>query len=341
MSDPSRKSKLRVLFTKHRLQKKKVWHDGSLELLGSRATLRCENDTVLEESHLARPIAAGDEFQTERYLVQVDEDQDAVGGPPLNHTVAVPAPKVRPVGLNQPTLHPAPAQKAPLRHRPLVKQTVPAHMDPAHHRLQRSVKPEASREGQWVPAYRSADPTSSRSTEDVLAMISGVGSQLRCGGIRPEPEHTKPAAITCVDVQTAWAAELEKEEADDDGMYCTDLTGFEEEAPTDEQANGQIAQVRVQTFGGMFEFDPLAGFSHFGDTQKPNTLQPADQMANTVREPAHGSQPLLGQQAAAQFAEVARGATHAVSYTHLRAHETPEHLVCRLLLEKKNNRQIY
>src|SRR5678815_2728774 len=24
---------------------------------------------------------------------------------------------------------------------------------------------------------------------------------------------------------------------------------------------------------------------------------------------------------------------HAVSYTHLRAHETPEHLVCRLLLE--------
>src|SRR5678816_1524325 len=25
----------------------------------------------------------------------------------------------------------------------------------------------------------------------------------------------------------------------------------------------------------------------------------------------------------------------AVSYTHIRAHETPEHLVCRLLLEKK------
>eukprot|EP00658_Telonema_sp_P-2_P046458 TRINITY_DN34642_c0_g1_i1.p2 TRINITY_DN34642_c0_g1~~TRINITY_DN34642_c0_g1_i1.p2 ORF type:complete len:116 (+),score=27.61 TRINITY_DN34642_c0_g1_i1:184-531(+) len=28
-----------------------------------------------------------------------------------------------------------------------------------------------------------------------------------------------------------------------------------------------------------------------------------------------------------------------VSYTHLRAHETPEHLVCRLLLEKKNERR--
>ena len=26
-----------------------------------------------------------------------------------------------------------------------------------------------------------------------------------------------------------------------------------------------------------------------------------------------------------------------VSYTHLRAHETPEHLVCRLLLEKKES----
>src|SRR5678816_4763003 len=29
---------------------------------------------------------------------------------------------------------------------------------------------------------------------------------------------------------------------------------------------------------------------------------------------------------------------NAVSYTHLRAHETPEHLVCRLLLEKKKKK---
>jgi len=28
------------------------------------------------------------------------------------------------------------------------------------------------------------------------------------------------------------------------------------------------------------------------------------------------------------------------SYTHLRAHETPEHLVCSLLLEKKNNTEL-
>src|SRR5678815_2823183 len=31
----------------------------------------------------------------------------------------------------------------------------------------------------------------------------------------------------------------------------------------------------------------------------------------------------------------------AVSYTHLRAHETPEHLVCRLLLEKKKGMGYY
>ena len=33
---------------------------------------------------------------------------------------------------------------------------------------------------------------------------------------------------------------------------------------------------------------------------------------------------------------VGAGNPETVSYTHLRAHETPEHLVCRLLLEKKN-----
>src|SRR5674536_389466 len=33
-----------------------------------------------------------------------------------------------------------------------------------------------------------------------------------------------------------------------------------------------------------------------------------------------------------------RGRPTPVSYTHLRAHETPEHLVCRLLLEKKKKK---
>ena len=33
------------------------------------------------------------------------------------------------------------------------------------------------------------------------------------------------------------------------------------------------------------------------------------------------------------------GGSDSVSYTHLRAHETPEHLVCRLLLEKKKQKK--
>ena len=37
-------------------------------------------------------------------------------------------------------------------------------------------------------------------------------------------------------------------------------------------------------------------------------------------------------------AEADRKAMEPVSYTHLRAHETPEHLVCRLLLEKKKTK---
>ena len=40
-----------------------------------------------------------------------------------------------------------------------------------------------------------------------------------------------------------------------------------------------------------------------------------------------------------QSFHVVENATKAVSYTHLRAHETPEHLVCRLLLEKKKRHE--
>eukprot|EP00658_Telonema_sp_P-2_P024915 TRINITY_DN20024_c0_g1_i2.p1 TRINITY_DN20024_c0_g1~~TRINITY_DN20024_c0_g1_i2.p1 ORF type:complete len:180 (+),score=35.65 TRINITY_DN20024_c0_g1_i2:2-541(+) len=39
------------------------------------------------------------------------------------------------------------------------------------------------------------------------------------------------------------------------------------------------------------------------------------------------------------FSSEVLGGMYAVSYTHLRAHETPEHLVCRLLLEKKNKQK--
>eukprot|EP00658_Telonema_sp_P-2_P084035 TRINITY_DN9228_c0_g1_i6.p2 TRINITY_DN9228_c0_g1~~TRINITY_DN9228_c0_g1_i6.p2 ORF type:complete len:175 (+),score=53.58 TRINITY_DN9228_c0_g1_i6:137-661(+) len=39
-----------------------------------------------------------------------------------------------------------------------------------------------------------------------------------------------------------------------------------------------------------------------------------------------------------QCRDARRRAFRPVSYTHLRAHETPEHLVCRLLLEKKKKK---
>ena len=39
--------------------------------------------------------------------------------------------------------------------------------------------------------------------------------------------------------------------------------------------------------------------------------------------------------------EVREGSLNAVSYTHLRAHETVLDLVCRLLLEKKKNKDQY
>eukprot|EP00658_Telonema_sp_P-2_P057028 TRINITY_DN45494_c0_g1_i1.p1 TRINITY_DN45494_c0_g1~~TRINITY_DN45494_c0_g1_i1.p1 ORF type:complete len:243 (-),score=70.30 TRINITY_DN45494_c0_g1_i1:54-782(-) len=38
--------------------------------------------------------------------------------------------------------------------------------------------------------------------------------------------------------------------------------------------------------------------------------------------------------------QIRAGTLWAVSYTHLRAHETPEHLVCRLLLEKKKKNNL-
>ena len=46
---------------------------------------------------------------------------------------------------------------------------------------------------------------------------------------------------------------------------------------------------------------------------------------------------IVGLQVAVLFLERVRYGVSPVSYTHLRAHETVLELVCRLLLEKKNN----
>eukprot|EP00658_Telonema_sp_P-2_P071422 TRINITY_DN60681_c0_g3_i1.p2 TRINITY_DN60681_c0_g3~~TRINITY_DN60681_c0_g3_i1.p2 ORF type:complete len:114 (-),score=38.53 TRINITY_DN60681_c0_g3_i1:7-348(-) len=47
---------------------------------------------------------------------------------------------------------------------------------------------------------------------------------------------------------------------------------------------------------------------------------------------------MIGYVVATAFMSVYDTTLNTVSYTHLRAHETPEHLVCRLLLEKKKKK---
>eukprot|EP00658_Telonema_sp_P-2_P043677 TRINITY_DN31587_c0_g1_i1.p2 TRINITY_DN31587_c0_g1~~TRINITY_DN31587_c0_g1_i1.p2 ORF type:complete len:146 (+),score=22.85 TRINITY_DN31587_c0_g1_i1:153-590(+) len=65
-------------------------------------------------------------------------------------------------------------------------------------------------------------------------------------------------------------------------------------------------------FGGPTIMDINSGFVRSSEGPVQNMYQPQDR-AGFTQEP--------------------------VSYTHLRAHETPEHLVCRLLLEKKNTKE--
>src|SRR5678815_4512956 len=55
-------------------------------------------------------------------------------------------------------------------------------------------------------------------------------------------------------------------------------------------------------------------------------------MISVVRKPC-ASAPAIA--LSIRSASLTNPQEYPVSYTHLRAHETPEHLVCRLLLEKK------
>eukprot|EP00658_Telonema_sp_P-2_P067939 TRINITY_DN56874_c0_g1_i1.p1 TRINITY_DN56874_c0_g1~~TRINITY_DN56874_c0_g1_i1.p1 ORF type:complete len:266 (+),score=70.82 TRINITY_DN56874_c0_g1_i1:156-953(+) len=48
--------------------------------------------------------------------------------------------------------------------------------------------------------------------------------------------------------------------------------------------------------------------------------------------------PMAGEEGSVSYMDVELSRVWTVSYTHLRAHETPEHLVCRLLLEKKKKK---
>eukprot|EP00658_Telonema_sp_P-2_P001214 TRINITY_DN10467_c0_g2_i1.p2 TRINITY_DN10467_c0_g2~~TRINITY_DN10467_c0_g2_i1.p2 ORF type:complete len:167 (+),score=56.78 TRINITY_DN10467_c0_g2_i1:183-683(+) len=88
--------------------------------------------------------------------------------------------------------------------------------------------------------------------------------------------------------------------------------------------------------------------AHMRATQLYDTLIAAEhaavdlkQQAAAVDEASTAMGELLEMEFAKQAiqkAELAIAAAEPVSYTHLRAHETPEHLVCRLLLEKKKKK---
>src|SRR5678816_4649829 len=66
-----------------------------------------------------------------------------------------------------------------------------------------------------------------------------------------------------------------------------------------------------------------------------NAMAPAEVVSIVVDEDSHSMDIAVAEDKLSQA--IGRGGQNIrpVSYTHLRAHETPEHLVCRLLLEKK------
>src|SRR5678816_1544018 len=109
--------------------------------------------------------------------------------------------------------------------------------------------------------------------------------------------------------------------------------------PTSEVARviGAVAQGDLSKSMAL-EVDgrPLEGeFLHTAQTINKMVDQLGNFSAEVTRVAREvGTEGKLGGQATVKGVA---GTWKAVSYTHLRAHETPEHLVCRLLLEKKKN----
>ena len=64
--------------------------------------------------------------------------------------------------------------------------------------------------------------------------------------------------------------------------------------------------------------------------------EPAAPDISAPDDPGHSEDGVEGPEGRFSDSGGFRGTRLPVSYTHLRAHETPEHLVCRLLLETKN-----
>ena len=83
---------------------------------------------------------------------------------------------------------------------------------------------------------------------------------------------------------------------------------------------------------GLVITEPLAGTRALGRGPVPDKRARDDLQSDSKEIVEHAISVRTSLQ---EVTEISAPGTAAVSYTHLRAHETPEHLVCRLLLEKK------
>src|SRR5678815_5225966 len=104
-----------------------------------------------------------------------------------------------------------------------------------------------------------------------------------------------------------------------------------------------ILRLRVFDRGGS-DLDPLALRGRLENVLSDVSLEPrlppsATLFIRKFQDPLPGSIQLDSPHARAPQAwrHAFQKRFDPVSYTHLRAHETPEHLVCRLLLEKKKH----
>eukprot|EP00658_Telonema_sp_P-2_P022789 TRINITY_DN19118_c0_g1_i1.p2 TRINITY_DN19118_c0_g1~~TRINITY_DN19118_c0_g1_i1.p2 ORF type:complete len:138 (+),score=44.28 TRINITY_DN19118_c0_g1_i1:303-716(+) len=85
----------------------------------------------------------------------------------------------------------------------------------------------------------------------------------------------------------------------------------------------------LRTLGGKIDFDPKSMATASYDVYKK--IEQAGRFSTNI--PFEEFISVLAKVRANCF--MTEHSIGPVSYTHLRAHETPEHLVCRLLLEKK------
>ena len=109
--------------------------------------------------------------------------------------------------------------------------------------------------------------------------------------------------------------------------------------------NGRGAVVQYATgssAGGWFYRELVPGTKSYrtkrieGAQTLEEAVSAATDVAFQLNSASAGSEAVLGGVLRRRTGADKQNVTSsAVSYTHLRAHETPEHLVCRLLLEKK------